>query len=195
MGPDEHHTDVNNSIFTNVVAALSVYTARYATCLADLDEEDLVPDRWIKVVKELFFTSFNDGMGIHDEFDDFEANYDSSGFSLVVSYYGADTTFRLCKSMTWCVHNGQPFKWCELRSLRFGDKCLAASTFSSSHSSMISATQVTHTTHSGWINTVLFIWAIFKRHSKRVKVVELCTSTPNSLLYSIIKNVCVCIIA
>ena len=45
MPPDENHVEVDNSIFTNVVAALSVHFARYAACLADLDPEEMVPDR------------------------------------------------------------------------------------------------------------------------------------------------------
>ena len=74
-----HHTDVNNSVITNVLAALSVYTARYAACLAKLDEEQEVPDRWIKVVRELLFP-FNEDEGIHEQFEDFPDIYSSCKF-------------------------------------------------------------------------------------------------------------------
>ena len=45
MPPDEHAENVNNSVYTNLIASYSVHFARYAACLIGEDYETLVPDR------------------------------------------------------------------------------------------------------------------------------------------------------
>ena len=45
MPPDEHAENVNNSVYTNVVASYAVHFARYAACLAGADPIQQVPDR------------------------------------------------------------------------------------------------------------------------------------------------------
>lgn len=83
MPPDEHHQEVNNSIYTNVVASLSIQFGRYAACLAGEDEEDLVPDRWLRVAHDLEFP-YNRDRRYHEEFEDFEKLYLESDLTLSI---------------------------------------------------------------------------------------------------------------
>ena len=70
MPPDEHHSRVNNSIYTNTVAFHAVYFASYATCLAGRNSSD-VPDEWKYIASNLTFT-YNDPKRYHEEFQGFD---------------------------------------------------------------------------------------------------------------------------
>ena len=70
MPPDEAHSRVNNSIFTNAVAFHAVYFASYAACLAGRNSSD-VPEEWKNIVSNLTFT-YNYQKKYHEEFQGFD---------------------------------------------------------------------------------------------------------------------------
>jgi len=70
MGPDEYHDTVNNSIFTNTVASMSIHFSKYAACLADKDPAE-IPDDWITVAENLLFT-YNNGKKYHEQFEGYD---------------------------------------------------------------------------------------------------------------------------
>ena len=49
MSPDEYHTVVDNSVFTNVGASLSIHMANYTACLC----EKQFPEEWHDVASKL----------------------------------------------------------------------------------------------------------------------------------------------
>ncbi|CAK1544235.1 unnamed protein product [Leptosia nina] len=53
MGPDEDHSNVTNSVFTNVVAGYSLYLAQYVACLCQSYYEAKEPDRWADIAWSL----------------------------------------------------------------------------------------------------------------------------------------------
>ncbi|XP_045486467.1 protein-glucosylgalactosylhydroxylysine glucosidase [Pieris rapae] len=53
MGPDEDHSNVTNSVFTNVVAGYSLYLAQYVACLCKSYFEAKNPDRWADIAWSL----------------------------------------------------------------------------------------------------------------------------------------------
>ena len=70
MPPDEFHSRVNNSIFTNAVAFHAVYFASYSACLAGRNSSD-VPEEWKDIVSNLTFT-YNSQKKYHEEFQGFD---------------------------------------------------------------------------------------------------------------------------
>jgi trehalose/maltose hydrolase-like predicted phosphorylase len=76
MPPDEHAQNINNSIYTNVGAKLSIQFARYAACLLGRNEKQEVPDDWLSVANRLYlpfdkqelyhpeYEGYMDGLGI-----------------------------------------------------------------------------------------------------------------------------------
>jgi trehalose/maltose hydrolase-like predicted phosphorylase len=71
MPPDEHAEDVDNSVYTNIVASYAIHFARYAACLAGRQYLEQVPDRWLHVAQRLKFT-FNDIKRYHEEFEGYD---------------------------------------------------------------------------------------------------------------------------
>nr|XP_049691823.1 protein-glucosylgalactosylhydroxylysine glucosidase [Helicoverpa armigera] len=53
MGPDEDHRNVNNSVFTNVVAGYSMYLAQYVSCLCKDYYMAKDPDHWADIAWSL----------------------------------------------------------------------------------------------------------------------------------------------
>jgi len=70
MPPDEHQEDINNSIYTNLVASYAIHFARYANCFA-IGNGSAVPDSWINIAQNLAFT-YQRVKRYHEEF----AGYD-----------------------------------------------------------------------------------------------------------------------
>ncbi|XP_041984111.1 protein-glucosylgalactosylhydroxylysine glucosidase-like isoform X1 [Aricia agestis] len=53
MGPDEEHSNVTNSVFTNVVAGYSLYLAEYVACLCKSYYMAREPERWADIAWSL----------------------------------------------------------------------------------------------------------------------------------------------
>ena len=90
MPPDEYQENINNSIFTNLVANYAVNTARWISCLAGkgnyetrlyavyveeisfnfIITENQVPEDWLEKMKNLVFT-YNKESRNHDEYEGF----------------------------------------------------------------------------------------------------------------------------
>ena len=87
MPPDEYQENINNSIFTNLVANYAVNTARWISCLAGKGNsqtrlydyrriwqpiltENQVPDDWLEKMKNLVFT-YNEESRNHEEYEGF----------------------------------------------------------------------------------------------------------------------------
>ncbi|XP_064618456.1 uncharacterized protein LOC135482416 [Liolophura sinensis] len=78
MPPDEHAQSINNSVYTNVGAKLSVHFARYAACLLGMNATEEVPDDWLEVADKLYLP-FNSKGQYHPEFEGFEQWTDERG--------------------------------------------------------------------------------------------------------------------
>ncbi len=76
MPPDEYHSYVNNSIYTNLLANLAVNTARWTTCLAEGESSaaNTIPDSWLDKVENLVFM-YNEEYRYHEEFEGFDEEY------------------------------------------------------------------------------------------------------------------------
>ncbi|CAG7819586.1 unnamed protein product [Allacma fusca] len=70
MPPDEDHHDVNNSIYTNVVAGYSIFFAEYAKCLCG-DSMQSIPEEWSKRARSFKFL-YDSERDYHPEFDGYE---------------------------------------------------------------------------------------------------------------------------
>lgn len=66
MGPDEWHSPVNNSVFTNAAAVQSMMTALYAASLAN---QSASPE-WINVVNTMYIP-FDEEQLYHPEYDNY----------------------------------------------------------------------------------------------------------------------------
>ncbi|XP_050670497.1 protein-glucosylgalactosylhydroxylysine glucosidase isoform X1 [Leptidea sinapis] len=53
MGPDEDHSNITNSVFTNIVAGYSLYLAQYVSCLCKDYFIAKQPDRWADIAWSL----------------------------------------------------------------------------------------------------------------------------------------------
>ncbi|KAK7506974.1 hypothetical protein BaRGS_00001825 [Batillaria attramentaria] len=67
MGPDEWHSPVNNSAYTNVIAAQALYTAIDAASLI----KQTPPDDWLKVAQNMYIP-FDSEKNFHPEYDDYK---------------------------------------------------------------------------------------------------------------------------
>jgi trehalose/maltose hydrolase-like predicted phosphorylase len=67
MGPDEYHGNVNNSVYTNVAAVVSLRTAQYA---AHLTEHTPNP-AWDKVASNMHI-EYNATRHYHPEFEHYD---------------------------------------------------------------------------------------------------------------------------
>ena len=66
MGPDEHHWPVDNSVYTNVIAALSMRTAEYAALLAGAAPHP----QWQKVASAML-VEYCSKYSYHPEYDNY----------------------------------------------------------------------------------------------------------------------------
>ncbi|KAK6182582.1 hypothetical protein SNE40_010234 [Patella caerulea] len=78
MPPDEHAESVNNSVYTNVGAKLSINFARYAACLAGEDSTGEVPDEWLERAKKIALP-FDERKMFHPEYDGYREDKDPRG--------------------------------------------------------------------------------------------------------------------
>lgn len=92
MPPDEHAQSINNSVYTNVGAKLSVHFARYAACLAGMNATEEVPDDWLEVADKLYLP-FNSEGQYHPEFEGFEEW--TGQFTLLFIFFAIMITFLL----------------------------------------------------------------------------------------------------
>ena len=81
MPPDEYQESINNSIYTNTLASLSVHFARYSSCLAGRDAVEDVPDSWLDTVQRLVFP-FNTARRYHEEYEGYEEDVQNSKHSI-----------------------------------------------------------------------------------------------------------------
>ncbi|CAG7826840.1 unnamed protein product [Allacma fusca] len=124
MPPDDDHSDKDNSVYTNVIAAYSIFFAKYAECLISLgSKEDLkpqVPDKWIEIAKSLKLIH-DPVLNYHPEYEGYpvgelikQADAILLGFPLMypmdpierrndLLLYG-NVTRRNGPAMTWAMH-------------------------------------------------------------------------------------------
>ncbi len=76
MPPDEHQKEVDNSIYTNLVAILAVNTARWTTCLikGERAARQIILDSWLEKMANLVFP-YNEQHEYHEEFEGFDSQY------------------------------------------------------------------------------------------------------------------------
>ena len=67
MGPDEYHSPVNNSVYTNIIAAHSMRTAQYAASLIHQTPEE----QWNSVASQMYI-GFDKSLGYHPEYDNYK---------------------------------------------------------------------------------------------------------------------------
>ena len=64
MPPDEYHTYVDDSVYTNVGASLSIHMANYTACLC----EEQFPEEWDDVASKLHVV-YDEERQYHPEFE------------------------------------------------------------------------------------------------------------------------------
>ena len=64
MGPDEYNWPVDNSVYTNVIAILSMHTAKYAASLAG----QVPRPQWARVASTMF-VEYNVKLKYHPEYE------------------------------------------------------------------------------------------------------------------------------
>ncbi|XP_006813312.1 protein-glucosylgalactosylhydroxylysine glucosidase-like [Saccoglossus kowalevskii] len=69
MGPDEYHANVNNSVFTNFNAKLSLQLPEYLLTILDDPKEDA--DRWREIADKMFII-FDEKHQYHPQFEGFD---------------------------------------------------------------------------------------------------------------------------
>lgn len=71
MPPDEHQLSINNSVYTNIGAKLSIHFARYAACLAGMKATEEIGEDWLEIARKIFIP-FDDEQQYHPEFQGYE---------------------------------------------------------------------------------------------------------------------------
>lgn len=66
MPPDEYHADINDSVFTNVVARMSLYAAESAA------KELKLPSEKYKTVADALYIPFDSAKQYHPEYEGYE---------------------------------------------------------------------------------------------------------------------------
>ncbi|XP_028165174.1 protein-glucosylgalactosylhydroxylysine glucosidase isoform X1 [Ostrinia furnacalis] len=120
MGPDEDHSNITNSAFTNVVAGYSLYLAQYVACLCKSYYMAKDPDHWADIAWSLSLP-YNDELDYHPQFKGYrrgesikQADVVLLGFPLQypmnrttrvndLSYYES-VTRGSGPAMTWSMH-------------------------------------------------------------------------------------------
>ncbi|XP_053605978.1 protein-glucosylgalactosylhydroxylysine glucosidase [Plodia interpunctella] len=120
MGPDEDHSNVTNSAFTNVVAGYSLYLAQYVACLCKSYYNTENPDHWADIAFNLALP-YDSTLDYHPQFDGYrrgetikQADVVLLGFPLMypmntstrsndLSYYKS-VTRSSGPAMTWSMH-------------------------------------------------------------------------------------------
>ncbi|XP_013201193.2 protein-glucosylgalactosylhydroxylysine glucosidase [Amyelois transitella] len=120
MGPDEDHSNVTNSAFTNVVAGYSLYLAQYVACLCKSYYHTEDPDHWADIAFSLALP-YDKTLDYHPQFQGYkrgetikQADVVLLGFPLQypmnastksndLSYY-ASVTRSSGPAMTWSMH-------------------------------------------------------------------------------------------
>ncbi|XP_047545214.1 protein-glucosylgalactosylhydroxylysine glucosidase [Vanessa atalanta] len=71
MGPDEDHSNITNSVFTNVVAGYSLYLAQYVSCLCKSYYMAKSPDHWADIAWSLAMP-YDETLNYHPQFQDYK---------------------------------------------------------------------------------------------------------------------------
>ncbi|XP_072937087.1 protein-glucosylgalactosylhydroxylysine glucosidase [Epargyreus clarus] len=140
MGPDEDHSNVSNSVFTNVVAGYSLYLAQYVACLCKDYYMAKKPDHWADIAWSLVLP-YDEVLDYHPQFSGYtrgepikQADAVLLGFPLQypmnistrandLSYYESVTRGN-GPAMTWSMHT--------IGQLRLEDNLHAAILFNKS---------------------------------------------------------------
>lgn len=68
--PDDSLGSVDNSVYTNAVASLSLHYAKYAACMCNIDVNTFAPYEWIVTAQNLYWP-YNNTMNFNPESKDF----------------------------------------------------------------------------------------------------------------------------
>ncbi|XP_049885269.1 protein-glucosylgalactosylhydroxylysine glucosidase [Pectinophora gossypiella] len=71
MGPDEDHSNITNSVFTNVVAGYSLYLAQYVSCLCKSYYMAKNPDHWADIAWSLALP-YDEQLDYHPQFTEYK---------------------------------------------------------------------------------------------------------------------------
>ncbi|CAG4943725.1 unnamed protein product [Colias eurytheme] len=145
MGPDEDHSNVTNSVFTNVVAGYSLYLAQYVACLCKSYYISKEPDRWADIAWSLALP-YDEVLDYHPQFAGYtrgemikQADAVLLGYPLQypmnistrandLSYYESVTRPN-GPAMTWSMH--------AIGQLQVGDNLSAAKLFNRSYDAYV----------------------------------------------------------
>ncbi|KAG6457335.1 hypothetical protein O3G_MSEX010241 [Manduca sexta] len=145
MGPDEDHSNVSNSVFTNVVAGYSLYLAQYVSCLCKDYFMAKDPDHWADIAWSLALP-YDEALDYHPQFEGYprgeeikQADAVLLGFPLQykmnvstrandLSYYESVTRSD-GPAMTWSMHT--------IGHLQLQDNVKAAELFNKSYQSYV----------------------------------------------------------
>lgn len=121
MGPDEDHSNITNSVFTNVIAGYSLYLAQYVSCLCKSYYMAKDPDHWADIAWSLALP-YDEALDYHPQFQGYkrgemikQADAVLLGFPLQyqmnvstrandLSYYES-VTRKNGPAMTWSMHS------------------------------------------------------------------------------------------
>ena len=86
MPPDAYHDLVDDSVFTNVAASLSIHMANYTACLCG----DTVPDEWYDVANKLHLM-YDEEREYHPEYQGYSPGK-SQYYPYIIMYYLKNTS-------------------------------------------------------------------------------------------------------
>ncbi|XP_028034225.1 protein-glucosylgalactosylhydroxylysine glucosidase [Bombyx mandarina] len=192
MGPDEDHSNINNSAFTNVVAGYSLYLAQYVSCLCKSYYSVEDPDHWADIAWSLYLP-YDEKNDYHPQYEGYvrgesikQADAVLLGYPLLykmntttrkndIVYYES-VTRKSGPAMTWSMHT--------IGYLDVEDKAKAGAMFSESYQkyvrepfkvwSELQSPQVGaanfFTGMGGFLQTLIFGYAGIRIHLDRIEI-------------------------
>ncbi|XP_039765165.1 protein-glucosylgalactosylhydroxylysine glucosidase [Pararge aegeria] len=194
MGPDEDHSNVTNSVFTNVVAGYSLYLAQYVACQCKSYYMAKDPDHWADIAWSLTLP-YDETLDYHPQFQGYrrgegikQADAVLLGFPLQypmnistrindLTYYESVTRGN-GPAMTWSMHT--------IGQLQIQDNLRAATLFNKSYEGYVREpfkvwTELRrpkvgavnfHTGMGGFLQTLMFGYAGIRIHLNRLEITQ-----------------------
>ncbi|XP_045763177.1 protein-glucosylgalactosylhydroxylysine glucosidase [Maniola jurtina] len=194
MGPDEDHSNVTNSVFTNVVAGYSLYLAQYVACQCKSYYMAKDPDHWADIAWSLALP-YDETLDYHPQFQGYkrkeaikQADAVLLGFPLQypmnistrindLTYYES-VTRGSGLAMTWSMHT--------ISQLQIQDNLRAATLFNKSYEGYVREPFKVwteqrrpkvgavnfHTGMGGFLQTLMFGYAGLRIHLDKLEIIQ-----------------------
>ena len=68
MGPDEYHANIDNNVYTNIVAAMAIFFSDFTSCVAQCPE---IPEDWIEMASQLSL-QYDSELDYHPQYEGYQ---------------------------------------------------------------------------------------------------------------------------